>query len=110
MAIKERLHIWRVTTLWGWWKVLSGISFLAGVYDLIRGESSLTLPSLQNLISWWDWKVWLLIAFIILLVATMEGSYRFVRKVKSELEVDCTPGVGQMGLGKFGRLLPVPAD
>jgi len=24
--------------------------------------------------------------------------------------MDCTPGVGQIGLGWFGRLLPVPAD
>ena len=24
--------------------------------------------------------------------------------------MDCTPDIGQIGLGEFGRLLPIPAD
>lgn len=86
MQIKERLRLWGIATSWGWWKVVSGIFFVAGIYDLVRGESSLQLPTLQHFISWWDWKVWLLIAFVILFIGIWEGSYRLIKKIKVESE------------------------
>jgi hypothetical protein len=91
MQSRERLRVFRYTTLWGWWKVVGGVFFLAGIYDLIRGEFAPSLPSLQKTVNWWDWKIWFLIALLLLLIATIEGAHRLIKKTRKEAEEKISP-------------------
>ena len=86
MQISERLSIWKITAFWGWWKVIAGVFLLAGIYDLAQGQiPAINLPSLQQVISWWDWKIWFISALALLLFGTLEGTYRLVKRLKSKV-------------------------
>jgi len=85
MRIKNRISVWKSTTFWGWWKVGVITFAVIGFYDLLQGQiSTVSLPSLENIISWWDWKVWFILALILGLAGIMEGTYRHITKLKEE--------------------------
>ena len=85
MLIKDRYNIYKTSVFWGWWKVAALVFFAAGVYDLIEGQSDYNLPSIQNVFGWWDWKIWFIIALILLLISTCEGSYKQIKALKKQI-------------------------
>jgi len=66
--------------------VIAGSFILVGIYDLLQGQApDANLPSLQQVISWWDWKIWFIIALFLLLIGTLEGTYRYIKRIKVQI-------------------------
>ena len=40
------------------------------------------LPTVSSLIKWWDWKMWVILALLLVAAAAVEGAYRHSRKSK----------------------------
>ncbi len=83
MWIRDRLSVWRLTVFWGWWKMGAAVFALVGAYDLVQGQvPTASLPSLERVASWWDWRVWFILALVFGLIGTMEGTYRYVKRLR----------------------------
>lgn len=83
MSFLERIKIfWAIAK--GWWVVFSLIFLGLSGYDLIGGQvPSANLPTVQDYIYWWDWKIWIIIALIIAIIGTVEGAYRYSKHIQS---------------------------
>lgn len=64
-----------------------GILTIIGLYDLISSQfPQLNLPIIGDYVHWLDWKIWLLIALVLSLIGTLEGTYRYVKRIKADNE------------------------
>jgi len=86
-SITERIRIWRDIIWRGWWgKLILGICFVVGLFDAVQTQflPGIKLPPIIDLLPGWSWWVWVLIWLGILWVATLEGAYRQIQRVKPQ--------------------------
>src|SRR6266508_5950008 len=66
------------------WKWLVSFPFaLIGFYDLYRQEINPNAPLLIGILGNWNWKIWLLLFLLILIIAIIEGVIRLNSQVKT---------------------------
>ena len=63
---------------------------LLGLYDTASGQVFANAPVIRSLVPWWDWKAWVILLLLVALFAGMEGAYRSVSRLKSELDSEIT--------------------
>lgn len=84
MEIMRRLSFYKEIIWGGWWqRVVLTIYAAVAAYDTIQGQilSEHNLPSISQL-SWWDWKIWILVFIGILLIMTVEWAYRHNKQLR----------------------------
>ena len=59
-----------------------GIYAVAAAYSLASTQlwPDQNLPTVRSLIEWWDWKMWVIVALLLITAAALEGTYRQSRK------------------------------
>lgn len=83
----ERLTIYKEAVWRAWLGMFVGIWALIGSYDTMTSQvfPDKGLPAVKYIVSWWDWKIWVIGLLVVTLIASLEGNYHMVKKLKSEL-------------------------
>ena len=86
MDIKGRGRVYINSVRWGWGVIGFIVIAIPNFYDYVSAQyfPDNDLPTMRDIVGWWDWKVWIITGLGIIIIGILEGAYRYTQKIKSE--------------------------
>lgn len=84
----HRIRFYWFLLRWGVWPTILTLIGVVGFYDTVAAQffPDNKLPKVINVMSWWDWRYWVILLLVVTWIASAEGSYRREKKKEEHSE------------------------